>query len=159
MGPCWSGFGTSPSSRTSFCGAPMPPSIAAPLGSGTIGRWKCTACRGEQYPGRASAASGCGNPATSLRRVFACPLRETPTHCRSPNTKGPPCVHNLLVSGPEDRVTPCSPGTVTPHAEVRYALSPPDAPAESGLRDDDGGPPITRQVRAAVARDPDRVVH
>src|SRR6185503_10571887 len=46
MGRCWCVSGISPSSRRSFSGAPMPPSIAARPGSGTTGRWKCTASRG-----------------------------------------------------------------------------------------------------------------
>src|SRR5258706_7809276 len=48
MGRCWSASGISPSRRTSSCGAPMPHSIGGRPGSGTTGRWKCTASHAER---------------------------------------------------------------------------------------------------------------
>src|SRR6185503_14309770 len=69
MGRCWSGSGTSRSSRTSFCGVPMPHSIAAGPGSETTGRWKCTACRGDGSLGESGGFDAVGHaPGSATRR-------------------------------------------------------------------------------------------
>src|SRR5262245_19038634 len=67
MAQCWCVSDISRLRRTSFCGAPMPRSIAGKPGSGTIGPWKCIAYRGDE--GRAGRMTTSGKTG-AVRRVL-----------------------------------------------------------------------------------------